>query len=159
MPVTATDVDMTEEEREDFIECVRSLLGDYGVNNILLKKVQFEDAHIDRCIRMAVSKWNTTPPLGNVSWRQIPEHLLFLGTAVWLMQTASFIQLRNQVSVQTDGLGVVGIDDKHQFYQGLIAQLRAEIADDTKNFKYAQNLAGGYGHLHSGYAYVSRFHQ
>ncbi len=75
------------------------------------------------------------------------------------MLSESFLQIRNQISVQTDGLGVVGLDDKYQLYYNQMQDLKREFKDGTQQFKYAQNIARGFGSLSSGYANVSRFHQ
>jgi hypothetical protein len=151
--------DITDAELVEFIECVRLMMRDYGVNNHLLKKVQFEDKDINRAIELTVSQWNSTPPVSNATWRHIPEHTLFLGATRWLMQAESFLQVRNQISVQTDGLGVVGLDDKYQLYYNQMQDLRNEFKQETQERKYANNIAGGFGSLGSGYANVSRFHQ
>jgi len=158
MAITGAAADITEEELQEFIECVRMMMRDYGVNNHLLKKVQFEDEEISRAIDLTVSQWNSTPPVTSTTWRLIPEHLLFLGTCRWLMQAESFLQVRNQISVQTDGLGVVGLDDKYQLYYNQMQDLRSEFKRETQERKYADNIASGFGSVSSGYANVSRFH-
>jgi len=37
--------------------------------------------------------------------------------------------------------------------------LKNEFKTETEQFKYAQNIANGFGCIGSGYANVSRFHQ
>lgn len=159
MAITGVQADITDEEKQVFVECVRLMMRDYGVNNHLLQKVQFEDKEIYRAIDLAVSQWNSTPPVSVATWRHIPEHILFLGATRWLMQAESFLQIRNQISVQTDGLGVVGLDDKYQLYYNQMQDLRNEFKAETQERKYADNIATGFGSLGSGYANVSRFHQ
>ena len=159
MAVTGVAANITDEELQVFVDCVRLMMRDCGVNNHLLKKVQFPDEEIYRAIDLVVSEWNATPPLSSLTWRLIPEHLLFLGACRWLMQAESFLQIRNQISVQTDGLGVVGLDDKYQLYYNQLQDLRNEFQNGMKELKYAANIASGFGSVGSGYANVSRFHQ
>lgn len=158
MPVTGTTIDATDDELQELVDCVRLLLRDYSVNNILLTKVQFKDTEIRKAIDMSVSEYNAMPPETTTDWRNIPEAILFLGAGRWLMLMESFLQIRNQVSVQTDGLGVVGIDDKYQLYAQQMQQLRNDFLQKARDLKTARNLASGYGSLSSGYAHVSRFH-
>lgn len=158
MAITGTDVDITDEERQEFIECVRLILRDFALNNILLDDVQFSDKEIDRAIDLATSRFNSTPVLSSLSWRKIPEDILFHGTAYWLMLSESFLQVRNQVSVPADDLGVIGIDDKMQLYNQAAQQLRADFDNRVREWKDATNLARGYGDFSSGYSNVSRFH-
>lgn len=158
MAVTGTDVDITDAERQEFIDCVRLILRDFALNNILLDEVQFSDKEIDRAIELATSRFNSTPVLSSKSWRQIPEDILFHGTAYWLMLSESFLQVRNQVSVPADDLGVIGIDDKMQLYNQAAQQLKADFDRRTREWKDAANMANGYGDFSSGYSNVSRFH-
>lgn len=157
MPVTGESIDATEDELEELLEAVRMLLRDRSDANILLQDVQFSDEEIKRAVDWTVSEFNSMPPNTQSSWRRLPEDLLFIGVASWLMLTESFLQLRNQVSVPTDGLGVVGIDDKTQYYQQLRSQLKSEFQQKARQIKNEMNIAAGFGSLSSGYAGVSRF--
>lgn len=158
MAVTGLDVNITEAERQEFIDCVRLILRDFALNNILLDEVQFSDAEIDRAIEMATLRFNSTPVLTSFDWRSIPEDILFHGVAYWLMLSESFLQLRNQVSVPADDLGVIGIDDKYQLYTQHAQQMRQTFEQHIRDWKDAYNINRGYGSFHSGYSNVSRFH-
>lgn len=160
MTITTSAVDVVDAERDELVECVRMLLRDYGDNNFLLgNKIQWSSAEIDRAIKLATSQYNGVPPQSAVSWRLIPDFILFPLTASWLMMSESFLQLRNQVSVPTDNLGVVGIDDKWSQYDNLRMKLKADAEKAIKDIKYSQNNENCYGSLSSGYSYVSRFSQ
>lgn len=158
MAITGTTVNITDEERQEFIECVRLIMRDYASNNIMLDDVQFTDKEVDRAITLATSRFNSTPVLSALTWRDIPEDILFHGTAYWLMLSESFLQVRNQVSVPADDLGVIGIDDKMQLYNSLAQQMKADFDQRVRDWKDAMNLASGYGSFSSGYSNVSRFH-
>lgn len=156
MPIPL-QIDVTDEELEEVVACIRMFLRDYATNNILLDDVQFKDKEVRRAIRLVESEFNAIPPLTATDWRQIPEAMLFLGVGRWLMLSESFLQIRNQVSVQTDGLGVVGIDDKHNMYASQAQMLRNDFMQQAKELKVSKNLESGYGGMSSGYANVSRF--
>lgn len=155
----SSTIDASDAELDIFREDVRMLMRDVPGNNVLLDDVQFTDEDILRAIRLAANQYNTLPPNGNVGWRLIPEHILFLLTASWLLLSESFLQIRNQVSVPSDGLGVIGIDDKWSQYAQLRESLRAQGLEAAKQYKVQQNLETAYGSLASGYAYVSRFNR
>lgn len=157
MSIATSEINATEEELEEILELSRMILRDKAEKNILLGSVQFKDKEIKRAIKMAVSEFNSMPPNTNLHWRKVPEDILFKGTAAWLMLSESFLQVRNQVSVPTDGLGVVGIDDKMQHYQQLRQVLNREFKTKCRSVKNEMNIASGFGSLSSGYTNVSRF--
>lgn len=158
MTVMGNSIDATDEELEEFVECVRMMMRDYADNNILLDDVEFTNDEVRRAIAFATSKFNRIPIRTTYTWRLIPEDLLFLGTARWLMLSNSFLQMRNQVSVPSDGLGVIGIDDKYQLYFNQMQAMKAEFEVGVRDLKDELNISLGFGSVPSGYAHVSRFH-
>lgn len=141
----------------EIVDIVRLIFRDKAENNILLGDVQFSDEEVENAVKMTAAEFNSMPPTTSMSWRLIPEDILFLGVATWLLLSESFLQLRNQVSIPTDGLGVVGVDDKTQFYQQLRGQLKQEFTAKCRAKKNEMNIAAGFGSLSSGYVNVSRF--
>lgn len=158
MSVTGNSVDASAEELEELLECVRMVMRDYAPNNILLGDVEFSDKEVERAVKMAVSEFNRIPIQTAYDWRLIPEDLLFLGTARWLMLSNSFLQIRNQVSVPSDGLGVIGIDDKYQLYFNQMQSLKSEFQTGVREYKIEMNISLGFSGFPSGYSTVSRFH-
>ena len=160
MSVTAptTGISITDAQREELIECIRMMLRDRAENNILLGRIQFTNAEVDRAIKLATGRYNAMTPLTNVDWTALPEVVLFHGAAYYLMMSESFLQARNQMSVNTDGLGVIGIDDKSQLYQQLAAGLKNDFDNFARSIKTERNMLSTFGCLSSGYAHVSRFH-
>lgn len=157
MSVSAVKFDAEEDELEELKEMIKLLLRDKSSNNILLADVQFTEEDVENAVKMTVNSFNSMSPRTRMSWRHIPEDLLFLGTASWLMLSESFLQLRNQVSVPTDGMGVVGIDDKTQHYQQLREMLKRDFETKSRQVKNEINIASGFGSMSSGYVNVSRF--
>jgi hypothetical protein len=149
--------DITSDELIELTDMVRLLMRDFAMNNILLEKAQFNDKEIHQALRLTTSMYNMLPPMTSVAWRDLPEALLLMGVTYWLMLSESFLQIRNQISVQTDGLGVVGLDDKYQLYATQAAQLKSDFQQQARDIKVSMNLESGYGSMSSGYANVSRF--
>lgn len=157
MGITGTEVDIDEEELEVFRDEVRISLRDFAGMNIILDDVEFTDEDIELAIKRAVRRINAMTPITNFSWRSVPEAILFLGTTRYLMQSESFLQLRNEMRVQSDGMGAVGIDAKFQKYKQAEQTLAQEFLEAARNFKNQVNMNSGFGNLHSGYQHVSRF--
>jgi hypothetical protein len=153
----STTFDISDEEMKEVVDMCRMILRDFIPNNVLLDDVQFPDREIRGALRLTMSDYNAMPPITSVHWRDLPEGLLITGICRWLMLSESFLQARNQISVQTDGLGVVGLDDKYQLYASQAAQLKNDFMMQARELKTSRNLESGYGTMSSGYANVSRF--
>lgn len=147
----------TSSEIQEITDVIRLIFRDKAENNILLGDVQFTDEEVENAVKMTATEFNSMPPTTSMSWRLIPEDILFIGVATWLLLSESLLQLRNQVSIPTDGLGVVGVDDKTQYYQQLRSQLKQEFIAKCREKKNEMNIASGFGSLSSGYVNVSRF--
>lgn len=139
-------------------EDLRIFLRDFAGNNILLGDIQFTGDELTRAIQFAVDEWNVFAPMTNVGIENIPRSILILGAAAWLMQSESFLQLRNQATYQDGDVQNIGVDDKHQLYFALAQQLKAEWKDTARRYKQMQNQESCYGSLSSGYRYTGRFH-
>lgn len=159
MTVTANSVNITDEELSEFRMLVMLILRDKADLNILLDDVQFTDQEYRGAIRLAVSGYNTMTPATAVDFKGIPEYILFHWVAYFLMLSESFLQVRNQVSIPTDNIGVIGLDDKAGLYNNIAQGLKNEAKTVAQKFKSQQNLEGAYGGLPSGYSSVSRFQQ
>ena len=157
MTITATTTTVTD-AMQVLADDARALMRDYAPNNVLLDSVQFTDAEILRAIRLATGWYNTAvTPTSSVEWDLIPEYILLLKVTSLLLLSETFLQLRNQASIPTDGLGVIGIDDKWSQYLQLREQLASRAEEAASNYKRTQNLESAYGNMPSGYAYVGRY--
>lgn len=135
---------------------IRTYMRDRADNNILLDNVQFTDTDIDTAINLAVSEWNTITPTTNDSADTIPKAALILGTCRWLMQSESFLQIRNQATYQDGEIGPIGLDDKFGMYAQFSASLRQEWLELAQSYKMQKNMESAYGNLGSGYRWVPR---
>jgi hypothetical protein len=135
------------------------LLRDYGAqSNILLDTVQFSDAELDMATQMALNEFAVMTPISGATNGNIPVSILILGVASWLMLSESFLQIRNQATVQDGDITPIGIDDKNQIYFQLAQSIKADWKSTAKMYKTQLNMEACYGQLSSGYQNVSRFH-
>ena len=139
---------------------VRMFMRDRANNNILLDTVQFTDDELNLAMDMAVSGFNTVTPQTNFTPQTFPSHLkylLLIGTTRFLLMSESFLQVRNQATVQDGDIAPIGIDDKAQLYAQLAASLKAEWDELTRGVKTQNNMESAYTTLGSGYRNTSRF--
>lgn len=156
MPITGTPVKPTIISSDQ----VRMFLRDRLENNILLDTVQFSLDEINLAMSMAVSAYNSVTPQTMLTPSSFPPHLqyvLLLGTTRFLMQSESFLQIRNQLSYQDGDVAPIGISDKMAQYSQLANTLKAEWDELVRGIKTQNNMEGAYNSLGSGYRNVARF--
>lgn len=158
MPIVGTPTTPTVVTRDQ----VRMFMRDYAGNNILLDDVQFTDRELDLALEMAVSSFNTVTPQSNLTPSSFPPHLkylLLIGTTRFLLMSESFMQVRNQATVQDGDIAPIGISDKAALYSQLAQQLKAEWDELVRGVKTQNNMENAYNTLGSGYRNVSRFNK
>ncbi len=137
-------------------------LRDRADRNILLDDVQFTDDELNLATEMAVSAYNTVTPQTNLTPPTFPPHLrylLLIGTARFLLMSESFLQVRNQATVQDGDISPIGIDDKAALYSEMARQLKAEWDELVRGVKTQNNMESAYTTLGSGYRNVTRFNK
>jgi len=142
------------------VDQVRMFLRDYADKNILIDDVQFTQDEVNFAAEMATSAFNAVTPQTMLTPSSFPQHLtyvLLIGTARFLMQSESFLQIRNQATYQDGDIAPIGIDDKVAQYSQLAQQLKAEWDELVRGIKTQNNMEGAYNDLGSGYRNVSRF--
>ena len=84
--------------------------------------------------------------------------MLLIGTVRFLLQSESFLQIRNQATYQDGDIAPIGIDDKQAAYAQLAQVLRESEWDElVRGIKTQNNMEGAYNSLGSGYRNVTRF--
>ena len=137
---------------------IQILMRDFAPKNLLLDAVHFSPEELERAICRTISEYKTLPPqaiTGTID--SLPSYLVILGAARWLSLSETFLQIRNQVSFQTDDNEAVGMDDKAPFYFQLQQALKAEWREAAKNYKISKNMEDAYDCLESGYVNVTRY--
>lgn len=135
---------------------------DRADKNILLDDVQFTPNELDLAMEMTVSAYNGVTPQTNLTPSTFPTHLrylLMIGTVRFLLMSESFMQVRNQATVQDGDISPIGIDDKAALYSQMAAQLKAEWDEQVRGIKTQNNMESAYGTLGSGYRNVTRFNK
>jgi hypothetical protein len=158
MPIVGTPTTPTVVSRDQ----VRMFMRDYAPKNILLDDVQFTDAELNFALEMTASAFNTVTPQTNFTPFSFPtqlRYLLLVGTARFLLMSESFLQVRNQATVQDGDISPIGIDDKAALYSQMSQQLKGEFDELTRGVKTQNNMESGYNSLGSGYINVSRFNR
>ena len=156
MPIVATPTTPTVVTKDQ----VRMFMRDYANNNILFDDVQFTDAELNNALEMAVSAFNAVTPQSNLTPQTFALHLrylLLIGTTRFLLMSESFLQVRNQATVQDGDIAPIGISDKAQLYSQLAQNLKNEWDELTRGIKTQNNMESAYNTLGSGYRNTSRF--
>jgi hypothetical protein len=156
MPIVGTPTTPTVVSKDQ----VRMFLRDYANNNILLDDVQFTDNELNNALEMTASAFNAVTPQTNLTPQSFPTHLryvLLIGVARFLMTSESFMQVRNQATVQDGDIAPIGISDKAQMYSQLAKSLKDEWDELVRGIKTQNNMESTYTTLSSGYRNTSRF--
>jgi hypothetical protein len=139
---------------------MRMFLRDYANKNILLDDVQFTQEEVNFALEMAASAYNAVTPQSYITpstWPPQIKYVLLIGAARFLMQSESFLQVRNQATYQDGDIAPIGIDDKVAQYSQLAQQLKAEWDELVRGIKTQLNMEATYNDLGSGYRNVARY--
>jgi len=143
---------------EEIWDMALTFMRDDKNKNLLLRSREFSRKDYDLAKKMSFSQWETTPPIGGgSSVSDFPLHILIKAMAYWLLQSESFLQIRNQVSMSTDHNEAVGLDDKGPLYMQFASQLKQQVDMEIREQKTALNMQrNGFGHISSGYRNTGR---
>jgi len=134
---------------------VREFLRDYGDFNVLLDAVEFTEDEIEKAMQFATDRYNLITPTSNVTPDTFPNRwLLLIGTCIHLLQSAAFLQLRNQATYNDGDVERIGIDDKFALYQQLANSLASDWSQSAQKLKQQKNMEGAYDSLGSGYGWL-----
>jgi len=157
MPVVATPVTPVVVTTDQ----IRRFMRDTPARNILLDDVEFPQDDVNLGVEMVTSKYNSMTPqtyLNEQAWPINLRYVLLLGVAAYLLNSAAFLQLRNQATYQDGDIAPIGIDDKYTLYMNMYQTLNQEWMSLVTKIKIQNNLESAYGSLSSGYRNVSRYH-
>lgn len=156
MPVVGTPTTPTVVSKDQ----VRMFMRDRAPKNILLDDVQFTDDELNLALEMAVGAYNAVTPQTNLTPSTFPnKYVLLIGTVRFLLMSESFLQVRNQATVQDGDIAPIGIDDKAALYSQMAQGLKAEWDELVRGIKTQNNMEAAYDGLGSGYVNVSRFNK
>lgn len=156
MPIVGTPTTPTVISRDQ----VRMFMRDRADNNILLAEVQFTDRELDLALEMTANAYNAVTPQSNLTPSTFPnKYVLLVGTVRFLLMSESFMQVRNQATVQDGDVSPIGIDDKAALYAQMAQSLKAEFDELVRGIKTELNMYSGFDGMGSGYVNVTRFNR
>ncbi len=155
MPVVGTSV------RPTFVTAdhVRRFMRDYPDKNKLLDTVEFSEDDLNQALEFVTARYNALTPSSNMTSGQWPQHMqyaLLQSISGYLLRSAAFQQLRNQVTYQDGDIAPIGVDDKFPLYMQMAQFLEDSAQQTLQQLKIQTNLEGMYGSLGSGYAWTGR---
>ena len=133
---------------------IRQHLQDFPDKNFLLDENEFTDKQLELAFKMAVSAFNTYPPLhiqftGGTTNRRFAD-ILLEGMLGRLYRGKALEQLRNQLDFQ-DGGAAGSIDNKGQFYDQIASRFEQNFERRSRDAKKFINMNEAFGHIGSDY--------
>lgn len=131
---------------EMLIYCVRTFLRDTAKQNELRGIDETDDKIIKLCINMAISDWNTTPPLlSPVGLEDFPKFdWLIVCTAMFVLQSAGVLQYRNELPF-TDAGTTVNVWSKGPAYFNTAGFWAQQCEKQKVAYKVALNYSRTFG--------------
>lgn len=132
---------------------VRAYIHDYSENNHLIEGEEFSDGSIQLAMKLALSDYNTIPPLSTVSPKMFPSlSLLLYGTLAHLFLGKAANLARNTMAYSDGGLNIP-VEERAELYMNLGNQYMTQFKDLANRLKIQQNIESGYGSVSSDYRY------
>lgn len=134
---------------------LRCYLRDFKDLNRLLEAqdgLEHTEDQLDLAIRMALSDWETTPPIPAMP---PPYKLLIMGSAIEAIDSVIMFYTRNQFAYNDGGIQVP-IEDKAPGFTNVVERLKRDYETKKIQYKMYINATGAYGSIESEYSYVSR---
>ena len=127
-------------------------LRDDPSNNHLLDGVEFDPAFINLSIKLAISEFNSMPPMGSVDIYTFPSKaILMSGTLYKMFAAQSALLARNHMNYSDGGLQIP-VEERFQLYQALAELYRQDFANSARALKTQMNLEDGWGGVKSDYS-------
>lgn len=151
-----TTVGELNPEVASFIQMIRYWMRDHPQLNRLLEGEENSDRMILWALIDAVDDFNNTPPLIGMAFRDIPKSTLKYGVAVTLMESLTFLAVRNSLAYSDGGI-TINIDKTSQLMQ-LRQMMQATYEQKKRDFKTAKNISLGYDSISSEYRLLAGYY-
>lgn len=131
---------------------LRLFLLDTPALNRLIRRKETDEDLLEFAIDMAISDWNSTPPVvQHVTITNYPSlYLLMHAATIQVLKSQGLLQARNELNYNAGGSSFVR-SNKTQYYQSWMINFSNEYELKKRNFKMAQNIASGWGGVSSEY--------
>lgn len=130
---------------------VREFIADYAENNHLLDGEEFSDTRIALATELAVSAFNSIPPIGGVtvdSFLRTAKVVLMSGICWKLFAGQAALLARNTMNYSDGGISVP-VEERYNLYMGLAQMFQAEFEGSAAAIKRQLNLEAGFGEVKS----------
>lgn len=126
-----------------FVQNVRVFLRDHAELNRLTAGQETSDREIAWAVLDALSNFNGTPPLGNVSLEDLlgrgQVYLLTRMTACSIIESVGLLQTRNHINYSDGGINT-GVNDKTPLIMGWLRYFQATTEQRKLQVKVALNI-------------------
>ena len=126
---------------------LRLFMRDTAELNRLIRKEESDPEMFEFAIEMAISDWNTTPPLsgGKKNILTYPSlYLLMHGAAIQLLKSNGILQARNELNYSAGGSSFMR-SNKSNYYLAWMTNFMNEYNQKMLNSKITSNIAAGWG--------------
>lgn len=134
------------EPAQSLIDLIRKFLKDFPKLNELKGKSDFNDDELYMFLMMAVSDWNSTPPImAPVNLETHPSiDWLVVASSVWAMQSMGILHYRNDLAYSDNGVSINPWSKGPQYF-GIAGTLAQSSEMKKREMKFAINcmMAGG----------------
>lgn len=130
---------------------VSEYIRDESSNNHLLDGKEFTDTVINLAIKLAISEFNSMPPVGSVDIYNFPSKaILMSGTLYKMFAGQAALLARNTMSYSDGGLQIP-VEERFQLYTTLSEMYRQDFMNSARALKTQANLESGWGGVSSDY--------
>jgi len=129
------------------IEDLRTFLRDKPEFNRILENrdnKELGDDELALALRLALSDFNTTPPLSTDTFNTIPEVAVLFGGMVMAMHILGLGHTRNEFNYTSGGV-TVRVFDKTPHYMNWINRISANYEALKSNYKISRNIEAAIG--------------
>ena len=142
-------MEMTAEGQRKFEKAKRYLrlfMRDTPELNRLIRKEESDPEMFEFAIEMAISEYNTVPPImGRVTIDTYPSlYLLMHGAAIQLLKSNGILQARNELNYSAGGSSFVR-SNKSNYYMAWLAHFINAYERTLQASKIAKNIEQGWG--------------
>lgn len=133
---------------------VSEFIRDQAENNHLIDGTEFNPTVINLAISLAISEFNSMPPLGSFDVFTFPSKaILMSGTLYKMFAGQAALLARNHMSYSDGGLQIP-VEERYQLYQSLSEMYHQDFIVSGRALKTQLNIEDGWGGVRSDYSYM-----
>lgn len=134
------------------IDEVQEIIRDKPELNRLLDGTEFTSTVISIAMDLAVSAYNSMPPLGMTTIGNFPSKSLLLEGTLWKMFSGqAALKARNTMNYSDGGL-TIPIEEQYQMYAQIAELYGQSFQMNARNLKTHLNIEQGWGEVFSDYS-------